>query len=58
MKAYPNFIIGSSEDYIIWADSSLLVYDDKIEKTYDEMLENASIKDQQFLNKFNNYQNT
>ncbi|MBN2664001.1 MAG: M15 family metallopeptidase [Bacteroidales bacterium] len=45
MKTYPNFIIGSHDNYIVWSDSSLMIFDDKIEKSYEEMLKNPSIKD-------------
>ncbi len=44
-KAYPDFIIGVNDNEIIWFDSTTMIFDDGIERTFDEMLVSPSLKD-------------
>ena len=46
VKAYPDFIDSADSKYLYWKDGSKMLYDDGKEKDFDEMLENASLKDQ------------
>lgn len=47
IKAYPNFLKEYSNNYIIWNDDEKMIFDDKKEnKTFDEKINNASLKDQ------------
>lgn len=46
-KAYPDFIKSFSNNIIFFTDNDQMTYDDYIEnKTYEEMLNNPSLKDQ------------
>lgn len=45
-KAYPQYIIGTTQHEIIWRDSTRMVYDDKQKKTRAELLQNADLEDQ------------
>lgn len=46
-KAYPHFIKSISHNKLIWMDNYQMNYDDNNQnKTFDEMLSNASLKDQ------------
>lgn len=45
MEAYPDQIIGIKDNAIIWHDSTSFPYDDRIEKSVEEMLDNADIED-------------
>jgi hypothetical protein len=46
VKAYPDFIDSADSKYLYWKDGSKMIYDDGKEKDFEEMLENASLKDQ------------
>lgn len=49
--AYPNFIKDIKENQIIFYDNTIINFDDKIKnKTYEEKLKNASLKDQMSIN--------
>jgi len=45
IKAYPDYIIGYENNYIIWKDSSRMLYDDKKSKNFDELLNKPDIQD-------------
>jgi len=45
MSAYPAQIVGYEDNYIVFADSSKMIFDDKNEKSFDELIENSDIKD-------------
>lgn len=46
MSAYPDFIIGYEDNYVIFKDGSKMIYDDGKTKTFDEVLKNPDIEDQ------------
>lgn len=45
LKAYPDFIKGYENGYIIYSDGSKQIYDDGKEKDFDTLLDNSSLKD-------------
>ncbi|MBN2891628.1 MAG: M15 family metallopeptidase [Bacteroidales bacterium] len=44
-KSYPDFIIGIKNNTIIWKDSSTMIFDDSLEKDFDELLNNPDVQD-------------
>ncbi|MGN6802133.1 MAG: M15 family metallopeptidase [Ginsengibacter sp.] len=47
MKAYPDFIIGYKDDYIIWKDSARMLFNDfKNPKSFEDLLNDPSLSDQ------------
>lgn len=45
MDAYPSEVVGYSDDSLIFNNGQKLIYDDKIEKTLDEKLDNPDVED-------------
>ncbi len=45
MQVYPDFIVGYRDNYIIWADSTKMIFDDHKNKSFDELLNNPDIQD-------------
>lgn len=43
--SYPDFILHVKNNTVYFKNNSTLILDDKIEKTFDEMIDNADIKD-------------
>lgn len=48
MEAYPDHIVGYSNDSIRWSDGTALPYDDGISKTPVQLFDNADIEDMAF----------
>lgn len=48
IQSYPDYIIGYENNYLIFVDSSKVVYDDKSIKSYSELLSNPDIEDQSY----------
>ncbi|HEY5123218.1 MAG TPA: M15 family metallopeptidase [Ignavibacteria bacterium] len=46
VKAYPDFLDSADENYLYWKDGTKMKYDDGREKDFEDMLDNASLKDQ------------
>jgi peptidoglycan LD-endopeptidase CwlK len=46
VKAYPDFLDSADSQYLFWKDGSKMLYDDGKEKDFEDMLDNASLKDQ------------
>lgn len=47
MEAYPDFIVGGTQNSVIWSDGSEMVFDDgKIKKSYEENLNFPDLADQ------------
>lgn len=44
-NSYPDYIIGYTENEIIWNDSTTQIFDDETPKSFDELLNNPSLKD-------------
>ncbi len=57
IKAYPDFIIGAKENYIIWKDGSKMIFDDGKQKEFSDLLNNADIQDM-FTYKYDTENNT
>ena len=45
LAAYPDYLDSADENYLYWKDGTKMIYDDGIKKDYEEMLDNASLKD-------------
>ena len=45
MESYPDFIKGYENDSIIFSDGSRMIYDDGVERSFNDMLDNSSLKD-------------
>lgn len=45
LEAYPDFVKGYEDGYIIYADGTKQIYDDGKEKSFENMLDNSSLKD-------------
>lgn len=45
IEAYPDFIAGYDNGYIVYKDGEKQIYDDGEEKTFDDLLDNSSLKD-------------
>lgn len=45
MEAYPDHIIGYADNNIYWSDSTTMTYDDGLEKSAVERMDNADIED-------------
>jgi peptidoglycan L-alanyl-D-glutamate endopeptidase CwlK len=45
LKAYPDFLDSADENTLYWKDGTSMQYDDGIQKSYDEKLDNADLED-------------
>lgn len=45
IESYPDFIVGYENGEIIYKDGDRQVYDDGIDKSFDQLLDNSSLKD-------------
>lgn len=45
LKAYPDYIDSVDENHLYWRGGEVMIYDDGKDKTTDEKVENASLKD-------------
>jgi peptidoglycan LD-endopeptidase CwlK len=46
LKAYPDFLDSADENHLYWKDGTKMIYDDGKQKDFEDMLDNASLKDQ------------
>jgi hypothetical protein len=45
VQAYPEFLEKAEENKLYWKDGTVMIYDDGIEKTFDEKLDNPDLED-------------
>src|SRR5947207_15360635 len=45
LKSYPDFLDSAGENILFFNDGSSMIYDDGIQKTHDEKLDNADLED-------------
>jgi len=48
LSAYPDFLERADENHLYWKDGTSMIYDDGVQKTFEEKLDNADLEDMMF----------
>lgn len=50
LNAYPDYLLKAEDNFIYWKDGSKMLYDDgKVNKDFEELLNNPDLQDQMFM---------